>query len=133
MDVPHFTMLPLHESNRQTLGNIFWIRDDKDFTFIVGKAEIRIHKVILAARSSFFAEMFTIIDSAENQIENTDFDADVVQAAVEFCYDQNITEFFKNTENSCSLFQFADKYDIADLKEILERCLVTKLLPQDIY
>uniref|UniRef100_A0AC34EZF3 BTB domain-containing protein n=1 Tax=Panagrolaimus sp. ES5 TaxID=591445 RepID=A0AC34EZF3_9BILA len=121
-----------------SLGQFLWSRDDQDFTINVGKngvkTEVKIHKLILAARSPVFDAMIKadMKEKAEGKVQIIDFDAEIVQAAVEFCYDQDISEFFDSLTNTCALFQFADKYDIADLKARIEMLFVKGLTPQTI-
>uniref|UniRef100_A0AC34FTU6 BTB domain-containing protein n=1 Tax=Panagrolaimus sp. ES5 TaxID=591445 RepID=A0AC34FTU6_9BILA len=120
------------------LGQFLWDRDDQDFTILAGKnavkGEIKVHKFILAARSPVFDTMIKtdMKEKVEGKVKIIDFDADVVQAAVAFCYDQDISKFMDDLTNTCALFQFADKYDITDLKDKLEFHLVNELTPENV-
>ena len=52
-------------------------------------------------------------EGEENKVKIDDFDAPTVQAAVEQCYDQEITNI---SQVAIDLIRFADKYFMDDLK-----------------
>uniref|UniRef100_A0AC34GNL8 BTB domain-containing protein n=1 Tax=Panagrolaimus sp. ES5 TaxID=591445 RepID=A0AC34GNL8_9BILA len=108
-----------------TLTEFLWHSDDRDFVISVGKddkpkTDIDVHKCVFAYRSPVFREMFKnkMKEKTGNRFEIEDFDPKIVQAAVEFCYDQQTYESLEIDELR-SLLEFADKFDIIDLKSKL--------------
>uniref|UniRef100_A0AC35FH99 BTB domain-containing protein n=1 Tax=Panagrolaimus sp. PS1159 TaxID=55785 RepID=A0AC35FH99_9BILA len=65
-------------------------------------------------------------EAVEKTIEITDFCFKTVKAAINFCYEQDITEFI-NEENASELLHFADKYNIKALHDTIQSILIEKL------
>uniref|UniRef100_A0AC34G0H1 BTB domain-containing protein n=1 Tax=Panagrolaimus sp. ES5 TaxID=591445 RepID=A0AC34G0H1_9BILA len=88
---------------------------EKDFTIIVGKKEIQVHKKVLMDASSVFAGMLEsgMKEAIENKmiIDEEEFSFEVVDTAVQLCYNAFFLLEF-NLEDMLSLYKFADKYDI---------------------
>uniref|UniRef100_A0AC35GBX9 BTB domain-containing protein n=1 Tax=Panagrolaimus sp. PS1159 TaxID=55785 RepID=A0AC35GBX9_9BILA len=121
-----------------TLAKYLWERDDRDFILSVGKnneqkTEVKIHKLILASRSPVFDRMLQteMKEKSEGKVEIIDFDPETVKIAVEFFYDREIDECL-NVGLLIDLLQFAEKYDVQDLKGKTEIILCKKLRPHNI-
>uniref|UniRef100_A0AC34GP08 BTB domain-containing protein n=1 Tax=Panagrolaimus sp. ES5 TaxID=591445 RepID=A0AC34GP08_9BILA len=97
-----------------SLGDILWKKDDKDFTFIVGKGDIKAHKFIIRQFSSVFC---AAIDSNKNEFQIEDFNGTIVDAAVRLCYELDVP-FNKNYY--FKLIEFASTYDMPLIKEQVE-------------
>uniref|UniRef100_A0A914R2G0 BTB domain-containing protein n=1 Tax=Panagrolaimus davidi TaxID=227884 RepID=A0A914R2G0_9BILA len=111
------------------IGKKLWNREnDKDFTVIVGKDEIKGHKCVLGAQSPVFDRMFEtkMKEGIENRVEITDFPYNIVEAGIKLCYDKTLATL-TSMNDACLLLQFYDKYDIQDLKACIEAQLIQKL------
>uniref|UniRef100_A0AC34QIA0 BTB domain-containing protein n=1 Tax=Panagrolaimus sp. JU765 TaxID=591449 RepID=A0AC34QIA0_9BILA len=97
-----------------------------DCIIAVGTDEIQAHKLILAVNSPVFAAMFKghTLEAMTNKIQITDFDFSTVKRAVNFCYTRKLDNFDANVDE---LLRFSDKYDISELKKILEAHFIQKL------
>ena len=54
-------------------------------------------------------------EAAEGRVEIKEFSPDVVEAAINYCYDQNTIEDNLSLADKLSLLYFADMYDIYGL------------------
>uniref|UniRef100_A0A914Q6P6 BTB domain-containing protein n=1 Tax=Panagrolaimus davidi TaxID=227884 RepID=A0A914Q6P6_9BILA len=121
-----------------TLAQYLWERDDRDFIISIGKkherkTEIKIHKFVLASRSPVFDRMLEneMKEKFENKLEIIDFNAEIVKMAIEYFYDRDTYETC-NVDQLIDLLQFAEKYDIQDLKSKVEHVLIIKVRPNNI-
>uniref|UniRef100_A0A914QTE1 BTB domain-containing protein n=1 Tax=Panagrolaimus davidi TaxID=227884 RepID=A0A914QTE1_9BILA len=91
------------------------------------------HKLIVSTESSVFNQMIKsrLQESKENKVTITDFDYEIVETAMKFCYGINDEKFY-NVENGIKLLQFSDKYDITDLKTSMETFLTNKISQMNI-
>uniref|UniRef100_A0AC34FYR3 BTB domain-containing protein n=1 Tax=Panagrolaimus sp. ES5 TaxID=591445 RepID=A0AC34FYR3_9BILA len=93
-----------------------WNRDDKDFTFVAGGKEIRVHKFIIIDCHVFERMIESgLKESKENKVIITDFSFETVEIALQYFYGIEITDLL-TVNNAFNLIRFADKYDITDLK-----------------
>ena len=85
------------------------------YIFLLTSTTFQAHKYVLASRSEVFEKKMEDEwkEREEIVVRLDNFGANTVQAAVEFCYDQEITQI---SELALSLLRFADKYMINDLK-----------------
>uniref|UniRef100_A0AC34G7F7 BTB domain-containing protein n=1 Tax=Panagrolaimus sp. ES5 TaxID=591445 RepID=A0AC34G7F7_9BILA len=117
------------------LGEFLWNRDDKDFDIVCdnGRRSIKVHKLVISAKSPVFDRMIQsgLKESKENKVFITDFDSEVVEIAIKFCYCISISDFL-NVSNGIKLLQFFDKYDIPDLKNLMEEYLFNQKSPMHI-
>ncbi|XP_065205269.1 protein roadkill-like [Planococcus citri] len=92
-----------------------------DFTISVQGKDYPVHKVILAARSDYFAKMFEsgMKENELNRAEITDVKEDVMNEILKFIYTGQCENVDKLADG---LLAAADKYDIDQLKKI---CLKT--------
>uniref|UniRef100_A0A914PRW0 BTB domain-containing protein n=1 Tax=Panagrolaimus davidi TaxID=227884 RepID=A0A914PRW0_9BILA len=122
-----------------TLAQYLWERDDdRDFIILVGKSnelktEVKIHRCVFASRSPVFDRMLEteMKEKAENKLEIIDFSPDIVKLAAEHFYDRE-TYKTSNVDQLIDLLQFAQKYDIQDLKSKVEHILIIKVRPNNI-
>uniref|UniRef100_A0AC34G8P8 BTB domain-containing protein n=1 Tax=Panagrolaimus sp. ES5 TaxID=591445 RepID=A0AC34G8P8_9BILA len=103
-------------------------RNSLDFTIVVDKKEIKVHKNVFAAQSPVFYAMFNsgMKETIENKVEIIDFSLKTVEKAVELCYHQNFAADISLDEIAL-LLQFADKYDIKSIQNIIESSLGDKI------
>ncbi|XP_065205268.1 speckle-type POZ protein B-like [Planococcus citri] len=96
-------------------------RKFSDFTLSVRGKDYPVHKVILAARSNYFAKMFEsgMKENEVNRVEITDVKEDVMNEILKFIYAGKCANVDKLADD---LLAAANKYDIDQLKKI---CLKT--------
>ncbi|KAG8192297.1 hypothetical protein JTE90_002120 [Oedothorax gibbosus] len=89
-----------------------------DFTLKVGDEELKVHKLILCARSSVFNTMLNcdMKENRNNCLEITDFDTSIVKTMIHYIYCGHVQDF--SPELSIKLYSIADKYNLQDLKDI---------------
>uniref|UniRef100_A0AC35F510 BTB domain-containing protein n=1 Tax=Panagrolaimus sp. PS1159 TaxID=55785 RepID=A0AC35F510_9BILA len=107
------------------LGN----NDAKDIALIVGDESFHAHSKVLGYHSPVFDRMFNsnFDESIERKVTITDFEFDVVRAAVCFCYDM-YSPFIQASEYPYEqLLRFADKYNMQKLMDFSEKSLISKI------
>ncbi|KAG8192315.1 hypothetical protein JTE90_002136 [Oedothorax gibbosus] len=98
-----------------------------DFTLKVGNEELKVHKLILCARSTVFNSMLTtdMKESITHCLEITDFDPHVVKAMLQYIYCGQVEEIIPDL--GIQLYSIADKYNLQDLKNICVKFLLKNL------
>uniref|UniRef100_A0AC34FM78 BTB domain-containing protein n=1 Tax=Panagrolaimus sp. ES5 TaxID=591445 RepID=A0AC34FM78_9BILA len=110
-----------------SLGCIMWKKCDKDFTFFIGDNSIKVHKFVMAERSTYFKAMFDASwkENEENETTVTEFQYTIVKKAVKYCYDFPLS--IDTEQEAISLLEFSDYYDIKTLKLEAESFLMEKI------
>ena len=98
-----------------------------DFCLIVGEKELKVHKIILGARSPYFKAMFSSEneENRKNLVEITDFELEVIEALLKFLYTGKIPEM--NEEFVRDLLRATDYFQVEQLKSKCEDFLIGKL------
>uniref|UniRef100_A0A914PWI4 BTB domain-containing protein n=1 Tax=Panagrolaimus davidi TaxID=227884 RepID=A0A914PWI4_9BILA len=127
------TQIPEFVEHPQSLTHILWSLDDKDFILSVGKKN-QVHKFVFGSRSTVFNAMMKtdMKEKTKNKTEIIESKPKIVEAVIAFCYDQKISEFLKSETNLCSIFQFANKYDMQVLMSFLEPYFTDNVTPENI-
>uniref|UniRef100_A0AC34FCB1 BTB domain-containing protein n=1 Tax=Panagrolaimus sp. ES5 TaxID=591445 RepID=A0AC34FCB1_9BILA len=110
------------EEHRQ----LFEAEDGKDFTLVAGKKEIKVHKSVLIHNSPVFAVAVNgneWKEGAERKYAIPDFSHKIVQIAVNLIYG-NVYDESLTKDEYVSLFQFADKYQMDELKKAVKECVI---------
>lgn len=103
-----------------------------DVTFVVEDKEIKAHKVILSAQSTYFDAMFThdTADSKNNsKIQVTDVASQDFIELIRFIYSKRVNDLKKS---ALGLFQAADKYNLLNLKEICAEYLKDNITDENV-
>uniref|UniRef100_A0A914Y639 BTB domain-containing protein n=1 Tax=Panagrolaimus superbus TaxID=310955 RepID=A0A914Y639_9BILA len=117
---------------QESLAQIFFKKEDKDFVIQVDDKEIKAHKLILRERSPVFAAMFDsgMKEAQESKVKIEGFSYDTVQMAINSCYDME--KLWYSTNDLLLLLKFSDVYDIAHFKNSVQQRLVMKLAPDNV-
>jgi len=103
--------------------NMLETHQRSDFRIICQEEIIPCHKLILSARSDYFAAMMEndMKEAKTGQVEIKDFDLETVKAVVLHIYTGEV-EY--NEENTNQLMRAADKYRLEGLKKKMEDVLI---------
>ncbi|KAG8192305.1 hypothetical protein JTE90_002127 [Oedothorax gibbosus] len=106
------------DSLMDDLQHLYTTQMFSDFTLKVGDEELKVHKLILCARSSVFNIMLNcdIKENRTNCLEITDFDTSIVKTMIHYIYCGQVQDF--SSEFNIKLYSIADKYNLQDLKDI---------------
>ena len=96
-----------------------------DVTFIINETRIKGHKCILASRSSFFKNMFTVgmRESEESIISVQDISLPTFMKLLEFIYSDQLNDL-ESAEQAIDVLVAANKYGLDRLKRLCEKYLV---------
>uniref|UniRef100_A0A914YZP8 BTB domain-containing protein n=1 Tax=Panagrolaimus superbus TaxID=310955 RepID=A0A914YZP8_9BILA len=102
----------------------------KDFTIVVGGGKV--HKDVLMKVSPVMVALFEsgMKESDENKMDIEDFPFEIVDEAVNLCYNSDVLPNFV-LEDKILLYRFADKYEIKSYMAI-EKDLIKKLTPSNV-
>src|SRR5262249_9591898 len=83
-----------------------------DFTIVAGKETFHVHRVVLAARSSYFHSLFSLPmkEDKEKIVDLSHEDSNTVYALLKFLYEASSIDF-----NKLDLLRLADAYQIEEL------------------
>uniref|UniRef100_A0A0N5C3N9 BTB domain-containing protein n=1 Tax=Strongyloides papillosus TaxID=174720 RepID=A0A0N5C3N9_STREA len=112
-------------------GNLFDSTLLYDCVIKVEDTEIKVHKAVLAARSTVFSDTFnsTKEESQTNIIEVREFRVDVVKKMLEYIYKDEISDI-QNMDNE--MFEIANRYELHRLKAISEQSMCTSLTIENV-
>uniref|UniRef100_A0A914Q2I1 BTB domain-containing protein n=1 Tax=Panagrolaimus davidi TaxID=227884 RepID=A0A914Q2I1_9BILA len=71
-------------------------------------------------------------EAQEKKVTITDFKYEIVQAAIDYCYAQNMSSILDDQDKTIDLLYFANKYDFSTLKPKLEKLLSQKISKENI-
>jgi speckle-type POZ protein len=114
------------------LENLFDKMQFSDVNFNVGGREFPAHKVILSARSQYFAAMFQhpTKENSTNQVKIEDIDPEVFDQLLRFIYTGRVP-LDKLETMAAGLFIAADKYLMDELKMKCENYLLHHMSPDN--
>lgn len=99
-----------------------------DISLLVGEKTFLAHKLILSARSSVFAAMFThdSVEKQKSRVEIPDVSPETFEAFLTYLYTGTLTGDLEDTSAE-KLLVVADKYGIEQLKSMCEEYLITRV------
>ena len=117
----------LNSHQKNAINNyeqLFLTGNFSDFVIIVNKEkQFQVHKIILAAQSKGFAEMFQG-DPNANEMKFEDLREEVVEKFIRYLYTGKLPE---NNESSMEIFELASKMKVLELKNAMEKIVLTQL------
>ncbi|KAG5669625.1 hypothetical protein PVAND_017510 [Polypedilum vanderplanki] len=103
--------------------------DLKDFTIILNNEKFKVHKMILAARSSVFAEIIKNNPEVE-EIKLTDIPTNIFKKVLDFIY----FDIIPNSKNDLiEIYDVAKKLKTKSLKNAIEKGLLKKLNNENVF
>uniref|UniRef100_A0A914PLC8 BTB domain-containing protein n=1 Tax=Panagrolaimus davidi TaxID=227884 RepID=A0A914PLC8_9BILA len=123
----------------RTLNDGLWKNDvEKDFEIIVAsenekEIKVKIHKELLLSQSPVFEGMFKsgMKEANTNILKITDFNYETVNAAIQFFYGQEFSEYF-SFNVLFELLRFADKYLIDHLTNYITSFISYRISPSNV-
>jgi hypothetical protein len=124
LDQPALDVLTTRENSSTAIAEFFASGEFSDFSIVVNSSKIfKVHRIILAARSQGFAEMFRRDpDAVEMKIE--DLSPEAVEIFLRFFYIGKLEDF---EDKSLELFALASKLKVPDLGEPMLAFVVSQL------
>ena len=114
-------------------GSLLSSEEFSDVTLVVGKIELKAHRLVLSARSPVLKTMFQVDmrEKSTNRVEITDIELPVVQEMLTFIYTGNSPKL--NLKDMASKLLFAaDKYQLVRLKRMCEDTLSRNLTVENV-
>lgn len=113
------------------LANLFESKEYSDIIVSDGKSKISAHKAILCARSPVFNVMFQqdMLENKNNEVVIDDIDYETLKDFLSFLYSGKIKQLSWGT--AMGLYYAADKYEIADLRDVCSDFLQTNLTTEN--
>lgn len=107
------------------IGELLSSGEFSDVTLEVQGQEIKVHQLILAARSPVFSAMLSVDmkEKRERRITIPNVSHEAAKEFLDFIYSANM----KATKNAKELLILAEMYQIKDLKQACENLLITQL------
>jgi speckle-type POZ protein len=114
------------------LDGLFNDMSSSDVRFNIGGREFRAHKLILSARSKYFAAMFQhpMKEQSTNQVKIEDIEPEVFDQLLRFIYTGRVP-LDKLETMAAGLFIAADKYLLDELKMKCENYLFSQMSPDN--
>lgn len=106
----------------EDLSSLFENQEFSDITLSVSGKDLRVHKAILAARSSVFAAMFKhkMLESEQSKVVITDMTYELLKEMLSYIYSGKSPNLEKMAKD---LLAAGDKYDLSGLKVMCETVL----------
>lgn len=97
-----------------------------DVTSVVGDTKVKAHKCILASRSNFFENMFSVgmRETQESVISVQDISLPTFKKLLEFIYSDQLVKI-ENADQAIDVLVAANKYGLDRLKRLCEKYLVS--------
>lgn len=99
----------------------------KDFTVTVNGEDFKVHKLLLAARSSTFAEM---IETNTGSVNLTDISTEIFREILKFFYTDELPQ--SSDVNSFELYSAAGRFNIEKLKNFAAEKLIDKVNAENV-
>lgn len=118
INVSQSPMLPKKRKILQDFKDLFLSREGCDVVFRVKGQKFPAHRAILIARCPVFAATFrhNMKEKVTGIVDIKDCDPSSFSDFLYFLYSEDVDNL--SSENVFSLFTTADKYDVADLREL---------------
>ena len=103
-----------------------------DVTLVTGEKELKAHKLILAAQSSFFKTRFEQRwEQSGDRVELNDVSPEILEAVLKYMYTGQV-EIIDDTEMTCKPFSVADEYGLEKLRTTCEAMLVKSISDENV-